>query len=107
MVGHPRARVRACLVACPSGVRLNRRGHGTRRKTGWKSALELHNDTFYTLDEMSEAPGKSMSEVIYMLGNGSGRARANQDGSARRVKKWCCPVLSTGEVRVERSQDEI
>lgn len=70
-------------------------------KNGLEGALEIHNDTFYALDEMSEAPGRSMSEVVYMLGNGAGRARAHQDGSARRVRKWRCAVFSTGEIRVE------
>ena len=70
-------------------------------KNGLEGALEIHNDTFYALDEMSEAPGKSMSELVYMLGNGAGRARAHQDGSARRVRKWRCAVFSTGEIRVE------
>jgi uncharacterized protein (DUF927 family) len=70
-------------------------------KNGLEGALELHNDTFYTLDEMAEAPGKTMTEVVYMLGNGAGRARANQDGSARAVRRWCCSILSTGEIGVE------
>ncbi|NCC05007.1 MAG: DUF927 domain-containing protein [Proteobacteria bacterium] len=68
---------------------------------GMEGALELHNDAFYTLDEMSEAPGKSISEMVYMLGNGAGKSRANRDGSARRVRKWRCSILSTGEIRVE------
>lgn len=68
---------------------------------GMEGALELHNDAFYTLDEMSEAPGKSISEMVYMLGNGAGKARAHRDGSARRVRKWRCSILSTGEIRVE------
>lgn len=77
------------------------KGSWNATKNGLEGALELHNDAFYTLDEMSEASGKSMSEVVFMIGNGTGRARAHTDGSARAIRRWRCSVLSTGEICVD------
>lgn len=70
-------------------------------RNGVEGALELHNDSFYSLDELNEATGKTVYDVVYMLGNGRGRARANQDGSAKRVRRFCCSIMSTGEQTVE------
>lgn len=70
-------------------------------RNGVEGALELHNDSFYSLDELNEATGKTVYDVVYMLGNGRGRARANQDGSAKQVRRFCCSIMSTGEQTVE------
>lgn len=44
-----------------------------------------------------------MGEVVYMLGNGRGKQRANRTGTARSVTRWRCSVLSTGERSIEAS----
>lgn len=57
----------------------------------------LHNDAALCLDELGQAPAKIVGEAIYMLGNGKGKGRAKQDGTAKTVKSWRTVILSTGE----------
>jgi putative DNA primase/helicase len=64
---------------------------------GLEGLAALHSDTVLCLDEIGQAPGRTIMEAAYMLANGMGKARAFQDGSAKTVKSWRCMVLSTGE----------
>lgn len=56
-----------------------------------------HNDTCLCLDELGQAPAKVTSEAVYMLANGKGKGRANQDGTTKTAKSWRTIILSTGE----------
>ncbi|MDR3319932.1 MAG: DUF927 domain-containing protein [Desulfovibrio sp.] len=58
---------------------------------------ELDKPTALCLDEIGQAPGRTIMEASYMLANGMGKSRASVDGSARAVKSWRRMVLSTGE----------
>jgi putative DNA primase/helicase len=64
---------------------------------GLEGLAALHSDAALCLDEIGQAPGRTIQEASYMLANGMGKARASQDGTAREVKHWRCLVLSTGE----------
>lgn len=64
---------------------------------GLEGLAALHSDAALCLDEIGQAPGRTIQEASYMLANGMGKARAFQDGSIRAVKSWRCMVLSTGE----------
>lgn len=64
---------------------------------GLEGLAALHSDAALCLDEIGQAPGRTIMEASYMLANGMGKARACQDGSAKGVKSWRCMVLSTGE----------
>jgi len=64
---------------------------------GLEGLAALHSDTALCLDEIGQAPGRTIAEASYMLANGMGKARAFQDGSARTARSWRCMVLSTGE----------
>ena len=74
----------------------------TWRATG--NALEgialRRNDAALMLDEISEVDGREASRIAYMLGNGQGKARANQDGSPREQSQWSLLFLSTGELSI-------
>ena len=65
---------------------------------GLEGAAELHSDALLCLDELGQASSKGIQEAAYFLGNGVGKARANQEGAARAVKNWRCLVLSSGEI---------
>ena len=65
---------------------------------GLEGMAELYSDALLCLDEIGQAPGRTVQEAAYMLGNGTGKARASQDGSARAVKSWRCFILSAGEI---------
>jgi len=55
------------------------------------------------LDEISEYEPTEVGKIIYALGNGLGKQRASRSGAARRVNRWRCVVLSSGERTVETS----
>ncbi len=64
---------------------------------GLEGAAAALNDTCLCLDEINEADPKEIGSIIYALGNGTGKTRANRIGSARHVFRWRLALLSTGE----------
>ena len=78
---------------------------GPRLVRSWRStdnALEsiaaAHSDGVLVLDEIGMCDPRIIGETIYMLGNGTGKARANDRGQAgRQVQEWRLLFLSTGE----------
>jgi uncharacterized protein (DUF927 family) len=55
-------------------------------------------DTLHLLDEVSQADGRAVDAMAYMLGNGTGKGRASRSGAAREVATWRILFLSTGEL---------
>lgn len=78
---------------------------GPRLVRSWRStdnALETiaaaHSDGLLVLDEIGMCDPRIIGETVYMLGNGTGKARANDRGQAgRQVQQWRLLFLSTGE----------
>lgn len=78
---------------------------GPRLVRSWRStdnALEsiaaAHSDGLLVLDEIGMCDPRIIGETVYMLGNGAGKARANDRGQAgRQVQEWRLLFLSTGE----------
>jgi len=68
---------------------------------GMEGAAALSNDCLLALDEIGECEAKEIGLIIYALGNGRGKQRANRLGIARTVAQWRCFVLSSGERTVE------
>ena len=64
---------------------------------GLEAAFASLNDTCIILDEIGEAHPREVGAVVYALGNGQGKARANRSGNARHSKRWRLMALSTGE----------
>ena len=56
------------------------------------------SDTLLLLDEVSQADGRVVDNMAYMLGNGTGKSRAGRNGEARAVASWRILFLSTGEL---------
>ncbi len=73
---------------------------------GLEAAAVESNDTLLVLDEIGEADPVEIGRVIYALGNGRGKSRANVHGLARRVAQWRTVLLSSGEKTVEAHQEE-
>ena len=65
---------------------------------GLEATAKIYNDLLLPLDEMGEINPKDAGEVAYMLGNGTGKARADKSGGARDKAKFRCLFLSTGEI---------
>ena len=73
---------------------------------GLEGTAALFNDGLLALDEISECDPRDVGEVVYMLGNGRGKARASRNGSARTVTRWRSSVISTGERSIATSMSE-
>ncbi len=77
---------------------------GTKYRRSWRTTANgmeavaaLFNDGFLALDEISECDPRDVGAIVYALGNGRGKQRANRLGHARAVTRWACMVLSSGE----------
>ncbi len=64
---------------------------------GLEGIAALRNDTILILDEIGEANPNEIGGIVYALGNGTGKQRANVKGNARPVNKWRLFLLSSGE----------
>ena len=73
---------------------------------GLEGVAAMFNDGFLALDEISECDPNEIGAIIYSLGNGQGKQRANRIGNARSVARWRCMLISTGERTIETSMRE-
>lgn len=64
---------------------------------GLEGVAAALSDTCLILDEIGEADGREVGSTVYALGNGTGKARANRNGSARQARRWRIALLSSGE----------
>lgn len=64
---------------------------------GLEASAVLYNDCLMALDELGDSDPKEAIQSIYMLGNGTGKQRANVRGTSRQVHKWRIVLLSNGE----------
>ncbi|HKB59525.1 MAG TPA: DUF927 domain-containing protein [Gallionellaceae bacterium] len=64
---------------------------------GLEALASQHSDCLLVLDELSQVDPKAAGEAAYMLANGSGKARANRNGSLRDPANWRVLFLSSGE----------
>ena len=65
---------------------------------GLEGVAALHCDALLCLGELSEVNPREAGQIVYMLANGQGKARARRDGSARNAFEWRLLFLSTGEI---------
>lgn len=64
---------------------------------GLESVASTLNDTLLVLDEISECDPYEIGAIIYALGNGVGKQRANRYGTSREISRWRLVWLSSGE----------
>ena len=64
---------------------------------GLESLASLHNDCTLILDELSQMVPNEAGEAAYLLANGRGKARAQQNGMAAKSSTWRLLILSAGE----------
>lgn len=57
-----------------------------------------HCDTLLPLDELAQVNAKALGDMIYMLGNASGKSRSKAQGGLRETAKFRILFFSTGEV---------
>ena len=74
---------------------------------GLEAQAEAHCDCLLILDELAQVDPSEAGSAAYMLANGSGKARANELGSARRVREWRLLFLSAGEIGLSEHMGEV
>lgn len=63
-----------------------------------ESIAAAHSDGLLVLDEIGQCDPRIIGETVYMLGNGIGKARANDRGqSGKPTQEWRLLFLSSGE----------
>lgn len=73
---------------------------------GLEGVAAMLADSCLCLDEINEADPKEIGAIVYSLGNGVGKTRANRIGSARQVHRWRLTLLSTGERSISAMMQE-
>jgi putative DNA primase/helicase len=66
-----------------------------------ENEAELRNDSFLNMDELRQAVPKAVSDIVYMLTGGQGKARSTKAGKNRDAKQFSLMYTSTGEVTLE------
>ena len=66
-----------------------------------ENEAELRNDNFLNLDELRQAVPRAVSDIIYMLTGGQGKARSSKVGKNKESKQFSLIYSSTGEVTLE------
>lgn len=64
------------------------------------------NDMLLPLDEIAEIQPRVLHEAIYMLANGSGKARMTKDVTLADQARWRLALISSGEVSIEEKFKE-
>jgi putative DNA primase/helicase len=73
---------------------------------GMEGAAATFNDALLALDEISECDPREVGSIVYALGNGKGKQRANRNGGARTITQWRTSVVSSGERSVSTAMLE-
>ncbi|GIK87986.1 MAG: hypothetical protein BroJett026_34670 [Betaproteobacteria bacterium] len=93
-------------AACATWGGPNYRRSWRATANGMEGAAALFNDCLLALDEISECDPREVGAIVYALGNGRGKQRANRLGSARGVTRWRCYILSSGERTIATAMQE-
>jgi putative DNA primase/helicase len=67
---------------------------------GLEGAAAVATDTALILDELGQIEARELAAALYFLSAGSGKARANRDGSLHESRSWRIVLLSSGELPV-------
>ncbi|KQV84963.1 hypothetical protein ASD15_07450 [Massilia sp. Root351] len=65
-----------------------------------------HSDALLLLDEIAQVDPKVVGDTVYMLANESGKGRATQTATARKVATWRVLFLSDGEISLANHMEQ-
>lgn len=68
---------------------------------GMEATAAMFNDSLLALDEVSECDPKEVQAIVYAIGNGVGKSRANKSGGSRATNQWRVMCLSNGERSID------
>ncbi|WP_406237197.1 DUF927 domain-containing protein [Acetobacter orientalis] len=99
---------KSTLLTAAASVWGPGRGGTDGQVRSWKSTgnafentAEASSDTFLALDELGQAPARTIGETVYALANGVGKERMYSDTKSRKVKEWNLMFVSSGEKTLE------
>ncbi|TWJ13667.1 DUF927 domain-containing protein [Geobacter argillaceus] len=72
-----------------------------------EATAKHYNDALLPMDEIGQSDPKQIGDTTYMLGNGSGKARADSRGEARKRASFRNLFLSNGEKTLSDHMGEI
>ena len=97
------------VVRCASSVW----GHGVEFTLKWNATANglegiaaLRNDCLLSLDELGQADGTYVGDVVYSVADGIGKQRAGRSSAASKVRRWRVMILSSGEITLETKMNE-
>lgn len=64
------------------------------------------NDMLLPLDELAEISARDLNSAIYMLGNGTAKARMGKDATLGEQSRWRLAVISSGEISIQEKLRE-
>ncbi|MET3130288.1 putative DNA primase/helicase [Oxalobacteraceae bacterium GrIS 1.11] len=66
-----------------------------------------HSDALLLLDEIAQVDPKVVGDTVYMLANETGKGRATQTATARKVATWRLLFLSDGEISLANHMEQV
>lgn len=96
------AEVLASVWGKPSGFVLK----WNATANGIEAVAASRNDTVLALDEIGIADSYDVSRVVYSVCDGTGRQRAQKDGTTAHRPTWRTLLFSTGEITLETKMGE-
>jgi len=73
---------------------------------GLEAIAATMNDMLLPLDEIAEIQPQVLHEAIYMLANGTGKARMTKDVALADQARWRLALISSGEISIEEKLKE-
>lgn len=73
---------------------------------GLEAIAATVNDMLLPLDEIAEIQACDLNNAIYMLANGTGKARMTKDATLSPQSRWKLALISSGEISVEEKLKE-
>lgn len=68
---------------------------------GLEAIAPIYNDMLLPLDEITEISGRDLDAAIYMLANGTGKARMAINAGLADQARWRLAIISSGEISIE------
>ncbi|SIT24644.1 Uncharcterized protein, DUF927 family [Gemmobacter megaterium] len=73
---------------------------------GLEAIASTMNDMLLPLDEIAEIQPRVLHEAIYMLANGTGKARMTKEVTLADQARWRLALISSGEISIEEKLKE-
>ena len=100
--------LRACCSVWAKGASDGEMSSWRSTDNGLEAVAAAHNDLPLIIDELGQATPQNVdvAEVLYMLGNETGKKRMSRNIQGRRSLSWRTMFLSSGEMSLEEYAEE-